>query len=55
MMFTKRDFRSVSTGKVSLKDMSEFYGVSEQAFKNAMSRKGYTIKTKKRRLNNEKG
>jgi len=47
MKYNIKDFEKVADGKVSVEDMSEFYGVSRTAFILAMNRSGYYLnKTK---------
>ena len=41
MKYNDKDFEKVAKGKATIDEMSEFYGVSHEAFVIAMNRKGY--------------
>lgn len=50
MKYDDKDFEKVVKGKATINEMSEFYGVSREAFILAMNRKGYYSKKTKLRI-----
>ena len=50
MKYNEEDFKKVASGKASVKEMCEFYGVSREAFILAMNRQKYYLKKTKLKI-----
>ena len=50
MKYNEKDFEKVIKKTATISEMSEFYGVSREAFILAMNRKGYFIKKTKLKI-----